>query len=180
MMLLRVTATALIAILTACAASRPAPQQEQPAGVPVARSAMKAPLAKSPAALARAYVEAVRAGDRQMLAGLVHPESLAHYRAKQKAEHPSYEEVWLTGRIPDGQLDAVASELRGRRSTRGGETSVRIGSLVFVYPIAPTHSLQLSIVTAEGVTMRVANHAIRAERGVWYIVLPSRTDIDAP
>jgi hypothetical protein len=127
--------------------------------------------------LANRFIEAMRKRDGTALERLVHPASRRYYRAKDIGK-VSYEEIWLTGYVPAGKLDVVLTDLSGQLVRNERDSSYRLEGAVFHYPVEPSHGLLISVMTATGSILRIAHHAIRAERGNWYIVLPSRTVIE--
>lgn len=133
-----------------------------------------APDTSSAAALARAFVEGKRQHDSEWLAQLVHPASRAYYRRTTVADTMSYETSWLQGGVPEGPQQVSVTRFVSASGV-DAEPSYRAGSLLFIYPVAPSHNLLISIITAAGGKNSVANHAIRRERGRWYIVLPSHS-----
>jgi len=133
------------------------------------------PDTSSTAALARAFVAGKRQHDSAWLLQIVHPASRAYYRRAAANEAQSYETIWRQGGVPEGRLQARVARFVSATSDADGGPSYRAGSLLFIYPVAPSHTLSISTVTAEGSETYVANHAIRRERGRWYIVLPSHS-----
>jgi len=126
-------------------------------------------------ALARAFVEGKRQHDSVGLLQIVHPASRADYRRTAATDSQSYETIWRQGGLPEGRLQVRVSRFVSASSDANGKPSYRAGSMLFVYPVAPSHNLSISVVTVDGSESYVANHAIRRERGRWYIVLPSQS-----
>lgn len=129
----------------------------------------------STAALARAFVDGKRQHDSAWLLQIVHPASRADYRRTAATEAQSYETIWRQGGVPEGRLQTRVARFVSATGEADGGPSYRAGSLLFFYPAAPSHTLSISVVTADGIETYVANHAIRRERGRWYIVLPSHS-----
>jgi hypothetical protein len=150
------------------------PRSESPSPPP---AALRSAAMSGPVELAHRFIEAMRKRDGTTLARLVHPTSRHYYHAKE-AGKVSYEDVWMADNVPDGKLDVVVTDLGGRIARSGQETTYRLEGTVFHYPVEPSHGLLISVITAQDSVRRIAHHAIRAERGLWYIVLPSRTVIE--
>jgi len=158
---------ALIAIcLAACAAPVPEESAAGRRAVPDTTTTM---------ALARAFIEGKRQHDSAWLLQLVHPASRAAYRRTTATEVQSYEMIWRQGTIPEGRLQTRVTRFVSATNDAEGGPSYRADRLLFVYPVAPSHNLSISVITADGEVSYAANHAVRRERSRWYIVLPSHS-----